>query len=295
MSGNTPGDGQQNPKNPTPPSVPRTSGGRREKDLARLKAERQAARRAEREAAQKRKAIWGGVIAVAVVALLIGLVAWSPWSSSGSNTVTPTATPTTSAPTPSATVSVAGCSTAPATRPDTISFKQAPAYSLSDGTVLNLNTNCGLIQIQTEPIKAPVTTKSMLGLANAGYFNLTKCHRLTTQNIYVLQCGDPRGDGTGGPGYTIPEENLPKAGTNNYPAGTVAMARTSAKHSGGSQFFIVYKDTTLGADYTIWGHVTQGLSQVQAIAAAGTDGSNGAGDGHPNQPVVIITATVSKK
>ena len=294
MSGNNPGDGSQNPKNPTPPSVPRGSGSKREKEVARLKAERQAARRAEREAAQKRKAIWGGVIAVVVAAVVIAVIAWAPWSS-GTNTVTPTPTPTVASPTPSATASVADCTPAPTPRADNMSFKTPPPYSLTSGTVLTLSTNCGAIVIQTEPVKAPQTTKAMLGLAQAGYFNLTKCHRLTTSGIYVLQCGDPKGDGTGGPGFTLPEENLPKAGTNNYPAGTVAMARTSAKHSGGSQFFLVYQDTTLSPDYTIWGHITSGLSKLQAIAAAGTDNANQQGDGHPNQPVVIVTATTGKK
>jgi peptidyl-prolyl cis-trans isomerase B (cyclophilin B) len=73
------------------------------------------------------------------------------------------------------------------------------------------------------------------------------------------------------------------------------MAKASTPNSAGSQFFIVYKDTTLPRNYEIWGHVTEGLDRVTAIAGAGTDNANGAGDGHPNQPVVIVTATVSKK
>ena len=287
-----PGDGEKQP--PKPPPVVRSSGSKREKDIARQKAERQAARRAEREAKQKRQAIIGGVIAIVVVGLLIGLIAWSPWKGSGTvANPTPTAQPTTPAPTP--TVQIAGCTTAPPIRTTTPDFKSPPKYDATQGTVLNLNTNCGLIAIQTEPVKAPGTTANMLGLAQAGYFDLTKCHRLVNSGIYVLQCGDPKGDGTGGPSYTIKDENLPK-GTGSpaqyvYPAGTVAMANRGA-NTGSSQFFIVYKDSPLGPTYAIWGHVTKGLDQVQAIGAAGVQG--GGSDGPPAQPVVIKTATVSK-
>jgi peptidyl-prolyl cis-trans isomerase B (cyclophilin B) len=274
----------------------RSSGSKREKDIARQKAERQAARRAEREAKQKRQAIIGGFIAIVIVALLIGLVAWAPWKGSGTvANPTPTAQPTTPAPTPTPTVQIAGCTTAPAIRTDNLDFKTPPPYNATAGTVLNLNTNCGLIAIQTEIVKAPGTSANMLGLAQAGYFDLTKCHRLVNSGIYVLQCGDPKGDGTGGPSYTIKDENLPK-GTGSpaqyvYPAGTVAMANRGA-NTGSSQFFIVYKDSPLGPNYAVWGHVTKGLDQVQAIGAAGVQG--GGSDGPPAQPVVIKTATVSK-
>jgi peptidyl-prolyl cis-trans isomerase B (cyclophilin B) len=295
VSGNIPGDGGKQP--PKPPPVVRSSGSKREKEIARQKAERQAARRAEREAKQKRQAIIGGVVAIVIVALLIGLVAWAPWKGSGT-VANPTVQPTTAAPTPTPTVQVAGCTTAPAIRTDNLDFKKPPAYDSTKGTVMNLNTNCGLIAIQTDIKNAPLTSANMLGLTQAGYFDLTKCHRLVTQGIYVLQCGDPKGDGTGGPSYTIPDEGLPKVATGKtaptfiYKAGTVAMANRGP-NTGSSQFFIVYKDSPLPHAYTAWGTVTQGLDQVQAIAAAGVQG--GGTDGPPAQPVVIKTATVSKK
>jgi len=295
VSGTNQGDDGKTP--PKPPQVPRSSGTKRDKELARLKAERQAAKRAERQAAQRKQAIWGGAIAIVIVGLLIGLIAWQPWKSNNTAALpTPTPTASLSTPTPTATpnVHVAGCVTPPATRTTSPTYKQPPKIDAAKGSVINLNTNCGVISIQTDPVRAPGTSRNMLGLAEAGFFNLTRCHRLTTTGIYVLQCGDPKGDGTGGPGYSIKDENLPKKTANNYPAGTVAMAN-SGPNTGGSQFFIVYKNTTLGPNYAIWGHVVKGLDRVQAVAGAGSDNANGTGDGHPNQPVVIVTATVSKR
>jgi len=139
--------------------------------------------------------------------------------------------------------------------------------------------------------KAPHTVNSFKFLADHKYFDNSPCHRLTTQSIFVLQCGDPTGTGTGGPGYTIPDENLTGA---TYPAGTLAMANTGQPHTGGSQFFICYADTPLPPQYTPFGHVTQGLDVLKKIAANGEDDSNGAGDGKPNKPVVIKTFTVAK-
>jgi peptidyl-prolyl cis-trans isomerase B (cyclophilin B) len=125
-----------------------------------------------------------------------------------------------------------------------------------------------------------------------GFFDNTHCHRLTTAaaGIYVLQCGDPTGTGMGGPGYTIPDENLTGA---TYPTGTVAMANTGAPHSGGSQFFIVYKNSPLPPSYTPFGTVTSGLSVIQRVAAAGSTQSNGPGDGAPKIPVDIKTVKMS--
>ncbi|MDQ1249230.1 MAG: peptidyl-prolyl cis-trans isomerase, partial [Actinomycetota bacterium] len=154
---------------------------------------------------------------------------------------------------------------------------------------MTLNTNQGVIAIAMDPA-AKVTDASMAYLAAKGYFNNTPCHRLTTQGIYVLQCGDPTGTGTGDPGYEIPDENLPAGTPGNYPKGTVAMAN-AGPNTNGSQFFIVYQDTTLPPSYTIWGTVTQGLDVVEKVAAAGVAG--GGTDGPPALPVTIATATVS--
>ncbi len=282
------------------------AGNRRERELARAKAERQQERRTAKESQRRRtQQIIGVVVGLAVV---IGAVVWFALGRTGdtvaddtSPTPAPTAEPTaqptappTPAPTPAPTSTgqpVAGCTAPPAVRPDDLQYPEGPDQVIQPGTsyTLDLATNCGPITIATLPEAAPETVNSMVFLAEQGYFDLTACHRLTTEGIFVLQCGDPAGNGTGGPGYAVPDENLPPDGAANYPAGTVAMAN-AGPGTAGSQFFIVYADTTLPPAYTIWGEVTAGLDQVQAIAAAGVSG--GGADGPPAQQVVIEQATV---
>jgi len=153
-----------------------------------------------------------------------------------------------------------------------------------------LKTNCGEIQIEADGISAPLTVVSMSYLANKGFFDNSPCHRLTTQGMFVLQCGDPSGTGFGGPAYTAPDENLPKGSGNIYPAGSVAMAN-SGPGTSGSQFFIVYEDNSkLGPNYTLWGKIVKGLEIVKAIAALGSNNSYGPGDGRPNQAIAIEKA-----
>ena len=161
---------------------------------------------------------------------------------------------------------------------------------VADGASLKLTTNQGDITIAMDP-KAPVTDASMAYLAGKGFFNGTNCHRLTTQGIFVLQCGDPKGNGTGGPGYEIPDENLPANGANNYPAGTVAMAN-SGPDTNGSQFFITVGATTwLNFKHTIFGEVADQESRdvVDAIATTKV----GAQD-RPVDAVVINSVTIER-
>ena len=143
---------------------------------------------------------------------------------------------------------------------------------------VKFHTTQGIITVQMLTNAAPCTTFSFRFLASQGYFNKTHCHRLTIQFIYVLQCGDPTGTGSGGPGYAFNDENLAGA---TYPAGTVAMAN-AGPNTNGSQFFFTWKDTTLAPNYTPFGTVISGLDVLQKIAAAGDDSQNGPGDGYPN-------------
>jgi peptidyl-prolyl cis-trans isomerase B (cyclophilin B) len=276
-----------------------SSSNKRERELARQKYERQQERRAQQSAARRRRnqvtAVVASlaVVAVAVVALVLS-------SRSGSDaTASPSATPTGSgsaSASPSSTGSVAGCTTAPTPTTKTQTWAKPGGSPVVAGTTyrITLDTNCGPITIQLvkdAAAKAPKTSQSMNFLSDQGYYTDSDCFRLTTSGIFVLQCGSPTNDGQGGPGYQLPDENLPKTAANNYPAGTVAMAN-AGPGTAGSQFFIVYKDTSLPASYTIWGNVVSGLDIVSKIAGAGV--ASGTGDGKPNQPIVITKATTSE-
>lgn len=192
--------------------------------------------------------------------------------------------------------SVAGCKKSTATGHAAAKVKQPTAPAKKFAKTLTFTTNCGDIVITLNP-KAPQTITNMSALANAGYFNKSVCHRLTTQGLFVLQCGDPTATGSGSPtgwkGYA--DENLPKDGPKNYPAGTVAMAN-SGPGTNGSQFFLVYADTQLGPNYTIWGTITKGLDLVKKIGDVGAYSMNGnqavyAADGYPIQFVEIVKAS----
>jgi peptidyl-prolyl cis-trans isomerase B (cyclophilin B) len=208
-------------------------------------------------------------------------------SSGGQTAASP---PASTAPAP--TQSAAGaCRTAAAGSPSSVRFNAEPALTLAAGATYTavLATNCGNVTFALAAAQAPHTVNSFVFLAGQKYFDHSPCHRLTTAGIFVLQCGDPTGTGTGGPGYTIPDENLNGA---TYPAGTVAMANTGRPHSGGSQFFIVYRDTSLPPSYTPFAKVSAGLDVLQQIASMGT--TNGGTDGAPKAGVVIESVTISK-
>jgi peptidyl-prolyl cis-trans isomerase B (cyclophilin B) len=177
-----------------------------------------------------------------------------------------------------------------------------------------IHTNLGTININLLNSKATCTVNSFAHLATAGYFNGSQCHRVTnTSGLYVLQCGDPYAKastkltcaqtagspGTGGPGYEFASENLPRAASSTatvtYKAGTVAMANSGAANSNGSQFFLVYKNSTLGPDYTPFGTITSGLDILQKVANAGTSCTySGPGDGAPKEKVIINSVTIKQ-
>ncbi len=156
------------------------------------------------------------------------------------------------------------------------------------GTVeATLETSAGAIPMTLTGERTPCTVESFVSLAQQQYFSNTECHRLTTQGIFVLQCGDPTGTGRGGPGYRFDDE---LDGTETYPAGTVAMAN-AGPGTNGSQFFLVYADSKLPPNYTVFGSMSpEGLQVVKDIAAAGTAG--GSPDGAPATPVTISAVTV---
>jgi peptidyl-prolyl cis-trans isomerase B (cyclophilin B) len=170
-----------------------------------------------------------------------------------------------------------------------------------------INTNLGPITVNLLNDKATCTVNSFVHLAQAGFFNNTQCHRLLTSGIYVLQCGDAYATstakldcsttstvGTGTPGYEYASENLTNA---KYPAGTVAMANGGTATSNGSQFFIVYKDSSsgLGTSYTPFATVSSGLDIVQNVAKNGYSCTYPqAGGGVPKKKVIIDSVTIKK-
>jgi peptidyl-prolyl cis-trans isomerase B (cyclophilin B) len=230
---------------------------------------------------------------LALAALAVALTACGGSSSGGSaDTVAPQSSSTGSSTASSPAAATGGCQAVPAAKPSPQQFSHEPKVTIArTAYTATIDTNCGTIVVKLDGKNAPHTVNSFAFLAGKHYFDNTPCHRLTTSGIYVLQCGDPTGTGSGGPGYTIPDENLKGA---KYPAGTLAMANTGQPHSGGSQFFFCYANTRLPPQYTPFGKVTSGLDVLKKIAAAGTDDSNGPGDGAPKQPVVITSFTVTK-
>nr|WP_256991168.1 peptidylprolyl isomerase [Rhodococcus sp. 06-235-1A] len=169
------------------------------------------------------------------------------------------------------------------------------------GTVnVALTTNQGPIDIVLDRTQAPCTVNSVVGLAQQGYFDGSPCHRLTTSpGLEVLQCGDPSGSGRGGPGYSFANEYPTTAYADDptqaqnpvvYPRGTLAMAN-AGPDTNGSQFFLVYADSVLPPQYTVFGTISEsGLATLDAIAAGGVTG--GSEDGAPANPVIVESATV---
>ncbi|GFJ95105.1 peptidylprolyl isomerase [Phytohabitans rumicis] len=153
---------------------------------------------------------------------------------------------------------------------------------------MRITTNRGDITIAMDRAATPCTVASFQHLAAKRFFDGTSCHRLVTEGIFVLQCGDPSGTGRGGPDYQFGDENLAGA---TYTRGVVAMANAGAG-TNGSQFFIVFRDSTLSPAYTPFGTVTAGLDIVEQIAAGGHDASSTAGGGQPKIPLTFETVTV---
>lgn len=264
----------------------------RQRKLARQRMLRQQQRRAE-QARKTRQITIVAVVCCVVVGLGVGgyfLFAGTGGSKAAAASATSSATPSASASAstqaePATTCSYQASGTAarnvglPPTKPD---YKA--------GYRATIHTNRGDVVIDLLNSKATCTVNSFVYLAAKKYFNGTHCHRLTTIDPFVLQCGDPTGTGSGGPGYKFANENLAGA---KYTQGTVAMAN-SGPNTNGSQFFIVYKNSKLAPSYTPFGEVVKGLGIIQNVAKAGSNNANAAGDGHPKEKVVIESVTIKK-
>ncbi len=269
----------------------------RQRAAARARLEKEMAERAQ--AARKRRqrqAIIGSALAVVVIA---GVAVWLV-SALGSDEKDPATT--TAAAAPAGTVA---CTWTPEDGSGGGKVKDVgtpgPNAPNTGTDTMTISTGLGDIVATVDKSKAPCTASAFEFLASKKFWDNTKCHRMTTGGIKVLQCGDPTAtgkgyrdtDGTGGPSFRYAEENLPTSANPPYPRGTIAMAKTQAPGSTGSQFFIVYGDTPLDPSYTVLGTVTKGMEIVDQVAKAGVDDANGPGDGHPKKEVVIKTLTMA--
>lgn len=252
--------------------------------------------------ATRDKQVFGVILAVILV---IAAVIAVPKIVGSSDTPSAASTAPATQPTDGATTSsgglaagqklAAGCTAPPALQAKPKQQTTVPSKATAAGKtfVATVKTNCGDLVLELDGAKAPQTVASFLNLAKTGYWAPSPCHRLTTDGIYVLQCGDPTGTGQGDPGYGFGIENAPKDG--KYPRGVLAMARTQDPNSNGGQFFITYKETQLptdGGGYTIFGKVTKGLDIVDKIAAGGLVA---AGEPTPVNPISILSVTVTEK
>lgn len=269
----------------------------RKRELARLRYERQQQRRAIRQARARRMKIIGTVVAVVVVAGGSGAIAFAMNGPAKKDKTSAASTPTAA---PSVSVKPGECAYQPLPAEAATSAKDVgkPPVKPVKGTYkMTINTSLGTITAKLDGSKAACTVNSFKYLASKKFFNNTKCHRLVTEGIKVLQCGDPTGTGTGGPAYGFGNENVPKAGKSGqatYKRGVIAMAHSSAPNSNGSQFFIVYGDSPLPADYTVFGEITKGMNVVDSVAKAGAEPADQSGNTAPKKKIEIKDLTVAK-
>ena len=268
---------------------------KQERERARRNLQQQLERRREAEARRRKTMIAVTVVATVavigvVLALVIGLAGGSSDTPAAAGSGSASASPSTSG---------AGSTTGPCAYTATpqgdnpnvvdVGLPPDPDPTPTETRTLSFTTNLGALTIELDSAAAPCNAQSIGFLAQTGFYNGTSCHRLVTEGIFVLQCGDPSGTGSGGPAYQTKDENLSAA---NYAEGVVAMANSGA-NTNSSQFFIMTADSNAGLqkNYTVIGKVTAGLDLVKQVAAAGTE--DGQSDGKPKQPLTFDTATLT--
>ena len=278
------------------------------REAAKRKLQRQLERRAQQARRRRILALAGAAVAVVVALAAVAAVLITRHEQHKPPTASPSTTPTSSAShpgvpalppfTPSA--NLGKCDYPPSPEP---ASKQVNPPKTQNGKVptdppqvsVSMVTDQGNVGLLLANAKSPCTVNSFVSLATQKFFDDTKCHRLTTSaSLGVLQCGDPTGDGTGGPGYQFANEYpsdqyKPEDPAANqpvlYPRGTLAMAN-SGPNTNGSQFFLVYKDSQLPPAYTVFGTIQQdGLATLDKVAKGGVAG--GGEDGAPTIPVTL--------
>ncbi|WP_245658323.1 peptidylprolyl isomerase [Microtetraspora malaysiensis] len=271
----------------------------RQKQLARDHYQRQTQARLERQRKARRTAVIGTTtVAVVAVGAIVGAIAFL----GRGDDATANAKPSIAAgEEPKGYDPAAGtCSYVKAADGGPVKDVGMPPEKVSTApAVMTIKTNYGDIVADLDAVNAPCTVNSFKFLASKDYFDNSRCHRMGT-SFPILQCGDPLAkadgknptDGQGGPGYRFVDENLAGA---KYTRGVLAMAN-SGPATNGSQFFIVYGDTGLSADYTPFGTVTKGLEILDKVAKRGViTGAGGDGTGAPKRPVEIKDVTITSK
>lgn len=244
--------------------------------------------------------------AVVVVAIVVAFIVATSNDDNGGHKAAASTSPTptaTSTPTPSPTTTVVtesqtkgGCRYSAVPQPHTglkdVGFPPDPARIPTANRIVTFHTNRGVITMRLNGALAPCNVQSIAYLVGKHFYDHTSCHRLVTTGIYVLQCGDPTGTGSGGPTYRVKDENLAKA---NYATGVVAMAN-AGPDTNGSQFFVMTKDSNAGLGtkaYTEIGRIVSGMNIIQAVARGGSNNANGAGDGKPKLALTFGRVSVS--
>lgn len=286
------------------------------RETAKRKLDRQLERRAKQAKTRRLALIAGGVVAaIAVVAAVVVVVTKDDHKGSTTASSTTSSAASSSAPGSLAPVQLGNAVPmppfkAPAGLGSNCQYPASPDKAVKPvkpprtgkvptdpATVsASMATSQGNLGLMLANNESPCTVNSFASLTNQGFFKDTKCHRLTTSPaLSVLQCGDPKGDGTGGPGYQFANEYP----TNQYPAndpklqqpviyprGTMAMAN-AGPNTNSSQFFLVYRDSALPPEYTVFGTIqADGLATLDKIAAGGV-----AGGGEDGPPALDVTIT----
>jgi cyclophilin family peptidyl-prolyl cis-trans isomerase len=264
-------------------------------------AQRHLQRQLERrtELARKRRRNLGIIATAVAIVVVVGAALLITGVFQGDDEAA-SADPTTGAPTAAATTNADGTVSCTYTPDESgnpslqdVGTPPMPEATPTQGTsTLLMSTDQGDLTLTLDRAKAPCAAASFTYLASQKFFDGSPCHRLVNQESFgVLQCGDPTGSGSGGPSYKYAEEVTAET---TYPRGTIAMAKSSAPASTGSQFFLCFVDTQLPPEYTVVGTVDEaGLAVLDTVAAGGIKDTGPTGDGAPAIPVTIKTMTVA--
>jgi peptidylprolyl isomerase len=208
----------------------------------------------------------------------------------------PTATPTAApkpAPPPAAAQAAPAAQPAAGGKPVAKSYAQPPEMKIDPSKTYNatIKTSLGDVKVQLLAKESPATVNNFVFLARDGFYDNVKFHRVIKG--FMIQTGDPQGNGTGGPGYRFKDE-LDAAKSKGYKQGTVAMAN-AGPNTNGSQFFIMDADRPLPPNYSVFGQVTEGIDVVNKIASVPVGMSPGGENSSPAQDVRIQSVTIDEK